>query len=303
MNVQYPNVSIEQKQSFWQEILAVFEGVAADFSRSSLNATSLQTLVARQHRAVFYVADYLQMTGYAAEPSPAAGPYFALDSCLIDNQLGNPSGPAAVDHQRQLFAAADQRKAEDRAAQRLYLVSLVGDMNYVDATLLRFGQLDKIPKDDAELVAECAAGFDTPGMDWCPETLLDGSQLANYYTQVAMDEVLAGLLAGEGAAAAGGLPHAVYLNALGGLDGSIRTGTEVLWGRNRSPDPAHATRGFAYVDSFVLYNVLTACGAGSVIEGEGSDDCQSLTDELVQRRAQNPLTLWEDEKYGRLTTW
>lgn len=300
---QYPNVSIEQKQAFWKEILAVFEGVTVDFSQSSLNQTSLRTLVQRNHRAAFYVADYEQMTGY---PPAGAGdqPYYALDSCLLDNQLGNPSGPAAVEHQRQLYTAADERKAADKAEQRLYLVSLVGDMDYVAATVLKFGKLDLIPKDDAELVAECAAGFNTPGMDWCPETLLDGSQLANYYTQVAMDELLARMLqGGEAAASAGGLPHAIYINAVGSLDGTIRTGTEVLWGKNRSPDTQHAQQGFAYVDSFLLYNVLNVCGAKKTSAASGSEACELFTDLLVQRRAQHPLLLWDDAKYGRLTSW
>jgi hypothetical protein len=292
---QYPNVSIEQKQAFWQEVLGVFQGVALDFSQSSLNSTSLRTLVARNHRAVFYVADYLQMTGYDAASTSSGLPYYALDSCLIDNQLGNPSGPAAVQHQRDLYAAANARKSADKAEQRLYLVSLVGDMQYVYAALLKFGHLDKLPQDDAQLVAECASAFDTPGMAWCPETLLDGSQLANYYTQVAMDELLQQMLAGEGTA---GLPHAIYINGIGSMDGTIRTGAEVLWGKNRSPDQAHARQGFSYVDSFVLYNVLSVCNRAA-----RTADCDGLTDLLVARRAQHPLTLWDDATYGRLATW
>jgi len=297
---QYPNVSVEQKQAFWDEILAVFEGITVDFSQSNLNVTALKTLVDRNHRAVFYVADYLEMTGYDSAVTSSGAPYFALDSCLIDNQLGNPAGPAAVEHQRDLYAAANERKLANKAEQRLYLVSLVGDMDYVYATLLKFGKLDKIPKDDAQLVAECAATFDTPGMAWCPETLLDGSQLANYYTQVAMDEVLQQMLAGDDS---NGLPHAIYINAIGSLDGTIRTGTEVLWGKNRSPDEVHAQQGFCYVDSFVLYNVLKACNDAAAAGSDMDKACQDLTALLVDRRSVHPLTLWDDAVYGRLSTW
>lgn len=301
---QYPNVSIDQKRSFWAEILDVFQGLAVDFSQTRLNETSLSSMVDRDHRAVFYVSDYLEMTGYAPSELQKndGGSYFALDACLIDNQLGNPSGPAAVDHQRDLYQAANSRKAENKQQQGLYLVSLVGDMNYVYAALLKFAQWNVVPEEQKEQwVQQCAAGFNTPGMQWCPETLLDGSQLANYYTQVAMDEVVQQLLAATlELSALPGLPHAIYLNAVGSLEGTIRTGTEVLWGRNRSPDhPEHASQGFAYVDSFVLYNVLTACSSRENTNAE----CAQLTEMLVQRRAQNPLVLWDDVTYGRLTSW
>lgn len=291
-----------------------------DFSASSLNETPLRTLLQRNHRAVFYVADYEQMTGYPPSLSlshtpssaPPASPYYALDSCLIDNQLGNPSGPAAVEAQRALYAAADERKAKDMADQRLYLVSLVGGMDYVYAALLKFGKLDLIPHDEEELIAQCAATFNVNGMAWCPETLLDGSQLANYYTQVAMDELLQQMLmlqagnSDSNSSTTGGLPHAIYINAVGSLDGTIRTGTEVLWGKNRSPQhPEHAQQGFAYVDSFLLYNVLRECNgqSHSTTSSATAAACQSLTDLLVQRRAQYPLALWDDATYGRLTSW
>lgn len=295
---QYPNVSVEQKQNFWHEILSIFEGITVDFSQSNLNETSLKTLVERGHRAVFYVADFVEMTGYV--DGDGTNPTYALDSCLIDNQLGNPAGPSAVDHQRELYLSANERKASDKKNQRLYLVSLVGGMNYVYATLLKFGILDKLPKDDSELVAECAKSFNTPGMNWCPETLLDGSQLANYYTQVAMDDVVNRMLAGDYSY---GLPHAIYINAVGSLEGTIRTGTEVLWGKNRSPDGTHAVTEFSYVDSFVLYNVLNVC---KVIRNERPEifsDCDYYTDLIVQRRSKNPLALWDDATYGRLISW
>lgn len=301
---QYPNVSIEQKRLFWGEILEVFEGLTVDFRQTRLNETSLGQMVSRGHRAVFYVSDYLEMTGYSLSSSSSSeDSFYALDACLIDNQLGNPSGPSAVAHQRELYLAADERKARDKQQQGLYLVSLVGDMNYVYAALLKFAQWNVVPEEQKEQwVQECADGFDTLGMAWCPETLLDGSQLANYYTQVAMDEVIEQLLAPSSSSPLPGLPHAIYLNALGSLEGTIRTGTEVLWGRDRSPDHSdRALQGFAYVDSFVLYNVLIACSGGSGSSSQG--ECDRLTELLLQRRAQNPLALWEDATHGRLISW
>lgn len=295
---QYPQVTVEQKQEFWGKILGVFEGVSVDFSQTRLNETSLSEMVSRGHRAVFYVADYLEMTGYSTELTTDKS-YYALDSCLIDNQLGNPDGTESVQWQRDLYSEADARKEADKAKQKFYLVSYAGGMEYTYATWLKFSVLDKAPKSDEEVISACAAKFNLPGMDWCPETLLDGSQLTNYYAQVAMDELIDQMAAQKNT---WGLPHAIYINAIGSLDGTIRTGTEVLWGKNRSPSQEHATQGFAYSDSFVLYNILRVCNAA--MDGtERPADCDTLIDLVQTRRAKNPLTLWDDVTYGRLSTW
>jgi hypothetical protein len=289
---QYPKVSVEQKQSFWGEILSVFDGVTADMSQTLLNETSVGTMVKRNHRAVFYVADYLEMTGYAADTTPR----YALDSCLIDNQLGTSGYTEAIQKQRDTYAGANARKAADKTEQRFYLVSLAGNMDYTHAALIKFSPFDVLA-DDAALTAKCAATFGLEGMDWCPETLLDGSQLSNYYAQVALGELVQKVQAGDFSS---GLPNAIYINAVGSIEGTIRTGTEVLWGRNRSPDAAHAQQGYAYADTFVLYNVLKACAAA---DKSISSDCQKYSDLLKERIEANPVLLWDDAVYGRLSSW
>lgn len=293
---QYPKVSIEQKQAMWKNILEIFDGVTVDFSVSKLNETSVNTMVERNHRAVFYVADYLEMTGYG-DITPGT-PFYGVDSCLLDNQLGNPMGPSQVEHQREIYAGANDRKAENKANGKFYLVSFAGDMDYVNAALLKFTPFGLVKKvNDTEITNRCVETFNVPGMEWCPETLLDGSQLNNYYTQPAMDELISNMMAGD---MAGGLPNAIYINAVGGMDGTIRTGTEVLWGKNRSPDIDHATQGFAYVDSFILYNVLRICNAHTP---STTEECKKFIDLLAKRRERHPMTLWDDAPYGRLATW
>lgn len=295
-NDQYPNVSIQQKQDFWKEILGIFDGLSVDFSVTNLNETPVREMITRGHRAVFYVADYVEMTGYTAD---GPGSYYALDSCLIDNQLGNPDGPEAVQWQRDIYMGANARKATDKIDQKFFLLSLAGGMDYVNSAILKFGAFDKIPSDDAEIVEKCAATYNIPGMNWCPETLLDGSQITNYYAQVAMDETIDRMITGDNSY---GLPNAIYINAIGSIGGTMRTGTEVLWGKNRSPEVRYAKQGFSYVDTFVLYNVLNICnyGNGDAIK---SDDCQKYIDQLVDRRAANPMTLWDDAVYGRVSSW
>jgi hypothetical protein len=344
--MQYPNVSIEQKRAFWLDIVDIFHGLTLDFTQSSLNETTVRTLIDRNHRAVFYVTDYEEMTGYTPDTTMTGHkhkgmgtdtnippttpttptPIYALDACLIDNQLGNPEGPDAVSYQRSMYADANDRKATDKAGQRLYLVSMAGGMEYEYASWLKFGKFGKLPVDNAEVIAKCAGSYNIPGMDWCPETLLDGSQITNYYAQVAMDEVIEQMLGGTFTS---GLPHAIYINAIGSAMGTIRTGAQVLWGKNRSPNVdavQYAEQGYCYVDSFVLYNVLNICNMNDRTDRTGSDptdpndptetgagtsanqrfrsaDCDKATDLLVRRRAKNPLVLWEDAAYGRLATW
>lgn len=294
---QYPKVTVEQKQQFWIEIMQVFNGLMADMSQTRLNETTVREMVERSHRAVFYVADYIEMTGYSSCANSSEGPRYALDSCLIDNQLGNGGYSKAVQIQLDTYASADARKAADKTDQRFYLLSLAGDMNYVDAGLLKFSVFDVLAN-DTEITAVCANSYGLPGMSWCPETLLDGSQLSNYYAQVALGELVQRILEGNFTL---GLPNAIYINALGSMDGTIRTGTQVLWGKDRSPDQTHAQQGFAYSDTFVLYNILKTCkNAENTVDG---DVCSMYTDLLSQRIAAHPAVLWDDVAYGRLSAW
>ena len=43
---------------------------------------------------------------------------------------------------------------------------------------------------DEMAIKNCAAAFNIPGMNWCPETLLDIAQLENYYKQITLDEAI-----------------------------------------------------------------------------------------------------------------
>ena len=50
-----------------------------DFRTTKLNETSLNDMIARNHRVAIYATDYVEFTN----SSP-----FALDGCMIDNNLG-----------------------------------------------------------------------------------------------------------------------------------------------------------------------------------------------------------------------
>ena len=297
---QYPHVSVEQKQTFFKEILDIFNGVVVDYSITKLNETTINTMLERNHRVVLYTSDYVEVTGYSSDVIASGTSYYALNGCDVDNDLGNPGSSDIVNTvtwQKSMFAAANERKAVDKTQQKFYLVSYAGaSPQSIPLATMKFGVFGKIPATDAELTAQCAAVYNIPGMTWCPETLLDTSQLSNYYSQIAMEELIQTMLQSNNTY---GLPNGIYINAVDSLDGTIRTGTQVLWGKNRSPDTTHATQGFCYVDSFVLYNVLNVCNAMA----RPSADCIKYRDLLIQRRAKNPITLWDDAAFGRLSNW
>jgi len=258
-------------------------------------------MLERNHRVVFYTSDYVEVTGYTNELIATGETYYALDGCAVDNDLGSPGSKDTVNTvtwQQSMYAAANVRKANDKEQQKFYLVSYAGaspQTTYL--ALLKFGVFNKIPVVDSDLILACAAVYNIPGMvDWCPETLLDTSQLSNYYAQIAMDQVIETMLIHNNTY---GLPNAIYINAMDSLDGTIRTGTEVLWGKERSSDASHGKQSYCYVDTFVLYNVLNVCNA----QAHPSADCLKYKDILTARRAKHPLTLWDDAKHGRLKDW
>ena len=116
---QYPNVSVEAKQRFWSEIVSLFNEMITDFSITKINETSIESMITRNHRLVVYAADWEEFTG----GTNGLGKY-ALDSCLVDNQLG-PSVTDIQSSQQWMtdsFQNADERKKEDKKNQKLYLM-------------------------------------------------------------------------------------------------------------------------------------------------------------------------------------
>lgn len=133
-------------------------------------------------------------------------------------------------------------------------------------------------------------------MFWCPETLLDLSNLENYYRQIYIENAIQQVKLNP--TGTWGFPNAIYINAVD-VDGTIRTGTQVLWGANRNTvDTVHQTTSYAYVDTFILYNVYIGC-----VNNVLTASCNLLKDTLEQRRAKHPLTRWDDTIYGRSSTW
>lgn len=278
-NEAYPNVTVAQKQAFWGNIVSLFGELLVDYSTMPINSTSLRDMVTANKRVVIYASDYVELTGSSN---------LALDGCSIDNRLspGVGEGVSAMDWQKDAYANAQSIIDENSKKQGFYLVSLasVGGGNVIISFALRF-----FNKTVAGEEQKCADSYHVPGMTWCPPTLLDQGQMANYYSQQALELSVS--------TAGWRLPNAIYIN---GLDwyGTIRTGTRILWGADRNTeDLSHATTAYAYVDTFVLNNVLIGCTNAQTSSLKGS--CDAMIQRIQERRAKFPFAQWEDATHGR----
>jgi hypothetical protein len=109
-NDAYPGVPVAAKQAFWAQVEALFQGVLFDAQVSSVNATAYPDLLARGHRIVFWVSDFLEFTGQAPEASPA------LDGCRLDNRFSSNVADYDLDGDVAILAAADATAAQDKAS-------------------------------------------------------------------------------------------------------------------------------------------------------------------------------------------
>ena len=299
-NDQYPNVTVTQKQYMWERIVELFDGVLVDFSITRLNETSIETMLTRGHRVVFYMADYAEFTKESN---------YALDQCNdVDNGSNNPGVfklEEAIPWQQEMYANASDRRSSDTKLQKFYKVSLAtggSTKQIVSAAMLNFLPL----KDEDKIVEECAEDFGIPKMSWCPSTLLDIAQLESYYNQISMKKVLE--------ERDWSLPNGIVLNGLDS-DGTIRTGTQVLWGGVRNAeDEEHWKTSFGYVDVCVAANLQRSCGIVTkgiaALEFKKSDHesafdelCMALIEISAKRLALHPYSRWDDAAFGRSATW
>ncbi len=286
---QYPHTSVEVKQAYWSQIEALFGSMVVDTRVTAINETSIQTMIQTNQRAVFYLADYQEFSG---------GSPFALDACLIDNQLG-PSVDDEVNAARweqNQFIGATLNKWKLKSKQGFALMSMatgVPAAAMVAPAAVRFGP-GKSDQAQEKLQEVCASSFNIPEFKWCPPSLLDIANLENYYKQLTLYQCYTKMMSGWT------FPNAIYLN---GVDygGRIRTGTRTLWGRDRSDDKDHSITGYAYVDTIIAANVYQACN--EVSHHSISKECVELTNKMDERINAAPVQTWHEPGLGRLQNW
>jgi hypothetical protein len=283
---QYPNTTIAQKQAYWTEIMNIFDGVLVNNIETKVNSTSIADMISKNQRVVIYTADYVEMTN--------ASPY-ALDSCLINNQLGPgvSEEPNAKKWEQQQFSTATSVKLQNKQDNKFYLMSMAtgvpGDQ-MVGAAFQKF-----LPGKNREANSKCVRSFNIPQFKECPQTLLDIANLENYYKQLTLEESFSNMLKSE---LNWNFPNAIYINGVD-FDGTIRTGLEVLWGKNRNPNDPHSITGYAYVDTLIGANLINSCFNND----NDNDACEKMMSIIQSRRANNPMLFWNDSDYGRLTEW
>jgi hypothetical protein len=301
---QYPKVSIKTKQKFWKNIESIFNGLLLSGNDSSIppiriNETTIEHMVKRNARAIFYVTDYDEMTGSSIQ---------ALDGKLIDNNLGPSIDDEnnAVLWEQKMFTRSTLQKFKDKKDQKLFLMSLstgVPTAQVVAQGEIRFlhhGNEDANTIDEKILMKKCVESFNIPGNKWCPPNLLAIAQLENYYKQMTLEQVF------EYKDLGWSFPNAIYINGVD-EDGTIRTGTQVMWADDSvktNDESSHATTKYSYVDTIVAFNLFLACNDDVIhdydtIKGKKCQDLKKVTD---ARRAVHPVQRWDDN-FGRKSDW
>jgi hypothetical protein len=85
---QYPGVTPQQKQQFWNMYCHMFQGLLQSTNETSIFTTSVADLIRNNHRVISYVSDYQQFT-QASSPQLKS---FALDAATIQNTYDGGDG-------------------------------------------------------------------------------------------------------------------------------------------------------------------------------------------------------------------
>jgi len=296
----YPGVSADVKHKLWLDFLDIFGSVLIDVTLSAVNTTSIHDLIERNHRVIPYVGDYETVTRLSSR---------ALDAALVENywiEAGVTDQPATQHKRIDALCPVRPRRDAAKARSGFFLLSIATSADVqrtsdaAQIALLRAQRGDERAK-IAALTQRCAKSYHIPGMEeWCPSSLLDGSQLTSYYNQFLFEHVLEAAVADSpSSSSACGFPNAFYGDALD-VDGTVRTGTQTLFG---GPPPIgakteHYLERYAYVHSVLAYNVLIGCNH-EVVDGV----CKEVMDEIQNKRRLYPLKMWEETRLGRKTDW
>ena len=222
-NDAYPGVKPADKQAYWSQIVDLMDGLIIDTTISSPNSTAINDLVARGHRLIPYVGDFVEFT---------ASSKYAMDGSLMDNQLGSSvdSEASAYASEQSAFSSASATKAADKAQNKLYLRSMATSSPGCQVEATAMMKFDPFANEDDQIKACTSGCFDVPSLvGWCPPTLMDVAQMGAYYKQLTLELAYTNFDAGWS------FPNAIYLDAVD-VDGTIRVGTTLPWGVTKDDD-------------------------------------------------------------------
>lgn len=322
-NGQYPSVLPEDKHAFWCSYVSAMDGLMLDTRESDIHSTSVANMIRRNHRLITFCSDYFEFT----QPAP----HFALDAKRIENTY---DATGVFDEPHSLFnhieyfrhGATHNAVVRNRSGFALLAMNTAGtSWQITHAAVRRFlpwmdGKVDNIMVESfnrnlsgakrTPLFESCASNMNIPGVTkWCPQTLLDISQLSSYYNQIVLDLALANVVNSDGFA----FPNALYLDALD-YNGTVRVGTQLLDGSERDNNNHRANQNaaaqYAYVDTILSYNAEHLCrrrdlrGASNASSlAQSSPACDIVKIEIRKRRERYPLVLWDQPEFGRHVSW
>ena len=280
---QYPGATNANKQLFWQQIKQIFATAGVGFVPSagtnytSPNSTSVSELMASNRRALLYAGDYKNFTN--TDPLAWDGNY-VFNGAAGENVANLPQSVQGWD---QFYRNNAQQRADLKAANKLYLMSLAGSPpSAITQYAAEIYAVEKIglPAPSA-LLKKCAASMNIPNVtEWCPRTLNEWERLRNFYSQIFLDRIVQPKYLNVYSP-----PGAIYLDVVG-KHGEIRTDTQAL-----------DHEGFSYVDTLLLWNVRRAC------RGKVHASCLAVDAALVERRKEYKLMRWDDASSGRHSKW
>eukprot|EP00756_Hemistasia_phaeocysticola_P021025 Hpha_TRINITY_DN15751_c1_g9::TRINITY_DN15751_c1_g9_i1::g.40825::m.40825 len=297
---QWPGASVADKQKLWGQLRTLFGGLMFDNSKSRVNETSYNQMLARGERVVFYVADYKELTGGSETR--------AYDACQhLSNNLhgGNLNDVPGTEKMWQSFLKGAGAKRETLKSQdKFYLVSVAGTPpsdQIKDAAFLRYLDWFKVEKEAT--IKSCSKIWNMPNVThWCPTTLEDAGIWRNYWSQRALDLPVS--------ADGYDYPGAFYIDGVA-ENGLLRTGPSLIGSDGRAlmavlnrteslaqvADIPPGNTGWAYVASLALYTTRRAC------KGSSSAQCASIESDLKALHDANPVRQWNDPLHGRLANW
>ena len=321
---QYPGTTVAQRRAYWAQIEAVFEGKLVDSTHGALNEVTMAEHWSRGAQVVIYATDYAEFTGSAST---------AIDAMHVDNQLGGSSIehiPKGMKDALGVFSPGTRRS--DKASNRFYLVSMANSGPQVGEA----AEYKYVPFAQKGAIKSCEQIFGIPNMTgWCPLTLMDVGSLGNYYNQQVLEQVYTTMTKDRSNGRATlqfEFPNAIYIDGIGntattGAPGTLHTGIAQVCGAGATctttlPMPPkslpHADTAYAYAATVVGSNFLKLCPpSDATATGDGSTAvsaaaaaaaaCATNMAQVTQLRQANPLTLWDEPKYGRVTappsTW
>lgn len=333
---QYPGVSVDTKMAFWSQIKKTFQGLLLDTKSSPLNSTSLPELVKRNHRVVIYASDFVEFTGGTTTLATDA---CHIDNRLGMSDVNNldlrhdlnlfnwMSQRLEMDKATGKFllmsmacsppASTIQLSAEIEflAGATKNIPDCAKDFNITDmtnwcpSTLLDVSQLNAYYKqavlDDAynkNLTFPNAIYIDAVDEKGLIRT---GTKLLSQGQDEPVCDIIRWTscqthqpVCDEGWTANG---EYVHFNCYD-YDGQEHGFCGLAWQNHykccRNTDGDHGTDGYAYVDTLLAYNVRKACAS----KPHEIDNCEKTIAMLEERRANNPLKLWDDCMTGRLLT-